>query len=52
MEIYPSNIEVKMKLFYDNLSEKDKRHYAAVEVLSHLLSKGEIGFKVPLKKDL
>jgi len=22
-----------MRLFYDNLSEKDKRHYAAVEAL-------------------
>jgi predicted transcriptional regulator len=31
MERYAPNMEVKMKLFYDNLSEKDKRHYAAVE---------------------
>jgi predicted transcriptional regulator len=31
MEQYALEIEEKMKLFYDNLSEKDKRHYAAIE---------------------
>jgi len=31
MEKYTSTIEEKMKLLYDNLSEKDKRYYAAVE---------------------
>jgi predicted transcriptional regulator len=31
MGIYEPHIEEKMKLFYDNLSEKDKRYYAAVE---------------------
>ena len=33
MEKYQSTIEGKMKLFYDNLSEKDRRHYAAIEAL-------------------
>ncbi len=33
MEKYQATIEKKMKLFYDNLSEKDKRHYAAIEAL-------------------
>jgi predicted transcriptional regulator len=32
MERYDSKVEEKMKLFYTNLSEKDKRYYAAVEV--------------------
>lgn len=32
MEKYAPDIEQIMKLFYTNLSEKDKRHYAAVEV--------------------
>lgn len=30
-KIYPVQIERWMRMFYDNLSEKDKRHYAAVE---------------------
>ena len=28
---YSSEIKRMMKLFYDSLNEKDKRHYAAVE---------------------
>lgn len=28
---YDAASESHMKMFYDNLSEKDKRHYAAVE---------------------
>jgi len=31
MKSYVPRIEEKMKCFYANLSEKDKRHYAAVE---------------------
>ena len=31
MEKYPENIEISMQYFYTSLSEKDKRHYAAVE---------------------
>lgn len=31
MGIYEPTTEEKMKLFYNNLSEKDKRHYAAIE---------------------
>lgn len=31
MERYPVQIERQMKLFYDSLSEKDRRRYAAVE---------------------
>ena len=44
---YSPSIEKNMKMFYDSLSEKDKRHYAALEAtklghggvtyLSHLL---------------
>ncbi len=33
MKPYPSEIEQKMKKFYQTLSEKDKRRYAAVEAL-------------------
>ena len=33
MQKYDLKIEEKMKLFYDNLSEKDKRYYAAVEAM-------------------
>jgi hypothetical protein len=33
MERYRAHVEEKMKLFYDNLSEKDKRHYSAIEAL-------------------
>jgi len=29
---YPADVERQMKLFYDSLSEKDRRRYAAVEV--------------------
>ncbi len=29
---YPSAVEGHMKLFYESLSEKDRRRYAAVEV--------------------
>lgn len=28
---YNANIERTMKMFYESLSEKDKRHYAALE---------------------
>ena len=28
---YPADVERQMKLFYDSLSEKDRRRYAAVE---------------------
>ncbi len=31
MEKYPENIEYSMQYLYLSLSEKDKRHYAAVE---------------------
>lgn len=31
MERYPENIEYSMQYLYISLSEKDKRHYAAVE---------------------
>ena len=33
MKPYPSEIEQEMKKFYQTLSEKDKRRYAAVEAL-------------------
>jgi hypothetical protein len=33
MTPYRPDIEQKMKLFYDTLSEKDKRHYAGVEAM-------------------
>jgi hypothetical protein len=33
VSFYDSITEGYMRLFYDNLSEKDKRHYAAVEAL-------------------
>ena len=33
MKRYESAIEEKMKLFYDNLSEKDKRYYAGIEAV-------------------
>ena len=33
MEKYPPEVEEKMKLLYNNLSEKDKRHYSAIEAL-------------------
>ena len=32
MQAYPVTIERKMKKFFDSLSEKDRRRYAAVEV--------------------
>ncbi len=31
MEPYPSEVRKHMKAFYDSLSEKDRRRYAAVE---------------------
>ena len=31
MEPYPKEIEQKMLKFYESLSEKDRRHYAAIE---------------------
>lgn len=42
MERYLPEIEEKMKLFYNNLSEKDKRHYSAIEALK--LSYGGIEY--------
>lgn len=33
MEGYNAKIEGKMKKLYNNLSEKDKRHYAAIEAM-------------------
>jgi predicted transcriptional regulator len=33
MKKYESDVEEKMKLFYDNLSEKDKRYYSGVEAV-------------------
>ncbi len=33
MKKYSFNVEKKIKRFYENLSEKDKRHYAAIEAL-------------------
>ena len=31
MERYPSDLEQRMKRFYESLSEKDRRRYAALE---------------------
>jgi hypothetical protein len=31
MEAYPGNVEAHMRAFYESLSEKDRRRYAAVE---------------------
>lgn len=33
MEIYTSEVKKKMQDFYKNLSEKDKRHYSAIEAM-------------------
>jgi hypothetical protein len=33
MTPYPRQVEHHMKLFYDSLSEKDRRRYAAVEAI-------------------
>jgi hypothetical protein len=33
ISFYDSTTEGYMRLFFDNLSEKDRRHYAAVEAL-------------------
>ena len=33
MVAYPSQVEEEMKKFYETLTEKDKRRYAAVESL-------------------
>lgn len=32
MHPYPLEVETHMKAFYDSLSEKDRRRYAAIEV--------------------
>ncbi len=31
MTLYPARVEERMKAFYDSLSEKDRRRYAALE---------------------
>jgi len=46
MEGYALKVEEKMKQFYRNLSEKDKRHYAAVEAVK--LSHGGIQYLAKL----
>jgi hypothetical protein len=33
MKFYSSDIEHKMQLFYESLSEKERRRYAAVETM-------------------
>lgn len=33
MEPYPEEIEQKMLKFYQSLSEKERRHYAAIEAI-------------------
>lgn len=33
MEKYTTEVEEKMQDFYKNLSEKDKRHYSAIEAM-------------------
>jgi hypothetical protein len=33
MTTYPQAVEKRMKLFYESLSEKDRRRYAAVEAV-------------------
>jgi hypothetical protein len=35
MTPYTSSVEKEMKKFFDSLSEKDKRRYAAIETLKH-----------------
>ena len=42
MEAYPVDVERKMKRFFDWLSEKDRRRYAAVEAAK--LGKGGVGY--------
>jgi hypothetical protein len=42
MECYRKSIEDVMKKFYDSLSEKDRRRYAAVEVAK--LGHGGVGY--------
>ncbi len=42
MEKYPENIERSMQYFYISLSEKDKRHYAAVE--AEKLGRGGVNY--------
>lgn len=32
MDVYNKDVEQAMKAFYDSLSEKDRRRYAAIEV--------------------
>ena len=33
MQPYPPEVEQRMQRFYDSLSEKDRRRYAAIEAL-------------------
>jgi hypothetical protein len=33
MNVYPSDVEEKMKRLFDSLKENDRRRYAAIEVL-------------------
>lgn len=33
MQTYPPNIEVQMQQYYQSLSEKDRRRYAAIEAV-------------------
>jgi len=48
VEKYPENIERSMQYFYMSLSEKDKRHYAAVE--AEKLGHGGINYIAELFK--
>ena len=43
---YSKKIENGMKLFYESLNEKDKRHYAAIE--AHKLGSGYISYVAEL----
>lgn len=47
MDIYKSELEALMTNFYDNLSEKDRRHYSAIEALK--LGRGGIKYIVPFQ---
>ena len=42
MTPYPSQLEQKMKKFYETLSEKDKRRYAGVEAMK--LGRGGVAY--------
>ncbi len=48
MDIYKSELEVLMTNFYDNLSEKDRRYYSAIEALK--LGRGGIKYIASLFK--